>query len=157
MNPAFSTSEQQHRSSAACNINMQQQQQQQRPKPLIQFSNNDTTLMQRDIMNHDDAVDSYFSDAADNEPILSRSTLRQPITRLSSPITIDTVNNVRKSSPPPPVCSSLNNNIKLSPTIPPASTILTATTSPNSRNLMDRMKERHRQEVRRSLNGSQFL
>lgn len=135
--------------------------------------------MQRDnIIANMDATDSYFSSSyADNEPIILRSStttpIRQPIitnNRLSNTLPIDIMNasviNGRKSlTPPPPTSSSLNNNIKSSS--PPASSIInttaatttnaTPTNSSSSRNLMDRMKERHRQEVRRSLNGSPFL
>lgn len=129
--------------------------QQQRPRPLISFSNNNNSEsnMQRDntMLNSDD-TDSYLSDA-DNDPIIPRSAMRQPINRLSTQAEILNISviNGRKAITPPPTTSALN-NIKSSP---PASTV--ATNNPAGVSLLDRMKERHRQEVRRSLNNSPFL
>lgn len=167
-NPAFISSERQRTSAAARNVNMQQH----GPKPLINFSNStnpsNNNNMQRDnILFNTEDTDSYFSDA-DNEPIIPRTALRHSLVanRLSTtPAELLNVSsmNGRKSITPPPVNSTLNNHIKSS-SPPPASSLVGATANtdaiPNvssSKNLMDRMKERHRQEVRRSLNGSPFL
>lgn len=167
-NPAFTSSERQRSSAAARNVNMQQH----GPKPLINFANNtspsNNNNMQRDnILSNTEDTDSYFSDA-DNEPIIPRTALRHSLVanRLST-TQAELLNanpmNGRKSITPPPGNSTLNNHIKSSS--PPASSSLVGATTtadavPNvssSKNLMDRMKERHRQEVRRSLNGSPFL
>ena len=162
---------------AVRNINMQQPQsqlsqhpkQQQKPKPLINFQNK--SAMQYDSMatNDNNTRDSYFNDAADNQPII---TVARP-----SPITIDNHITQQQSTqntpilegrksiilpPSPPTVNTLS-DMKTSPL--PTSTITVNTNTNNtavpvtngSRTLMERMKERHRQEVRRSLNGSPFL
>lgn len=148
--PALIPSENQQYTAAR---NMQQQ----RPRPLINFSNknNSESNMQRDntMLNSDD-TDSYLSDA-DNEPIAPRSAMRQPINRMSTQaemLNISVINGKKSITPPLPPTTSALNNIKPSP---PASTLATNNTSGVS--LLDRMKERHRQEVRRSLNNSPFL
>lgn len=111
--------------------------------------------MQRDntMLNSDD-TDSYLSDA-DNEPIAPRSAMRQTINRTSAQaeiLNISVINGKKAITPPLPPTTNALNNIKSSP---PASTL--ATTNPAGVTLLDRMKERHRQEVRRSLNNSPFL
>lgn len=169
-NPAFTSSEGQRSSAAARNVNMQQH----GPKPLINFannmspSNNNNNMHRDNILSNTEDTDSYFSDA-DNEPIIPRTALRHPLiaNRLSTTqaelFNVNTVNG-RKSITPPPGNFALNNHIKSSS--PPASSSLVGATTittdavptvSSSKNLMDRMKERHRQEVRRSLNGSPFL
>lgn len=148
INPASVASEQQQKTASR---NMQQQ----RPRPLINFSNNNDASMQRDMMVlRSDDTESCLSET-DNEPIIARSAMRQPISRIATTpaeILNISVMNGRKSVTPPPTTTSSVNHIKSSP---PASSL--ATNNNAATNLMDRMKERHRQEVRRSLNNSPFL
>lgn len=147
ISPASVASEQQQKTASR---NMQQQ----RPKPLINFSNNNDPNMQRDKMiPHSDDTDSYFSDT-DNEPIIARSAMRQPIGGITTSAELLSMMNGRKSITPPPTTVSSTTHIK---TAPLASSSSLATNGNTTTNLMDRMKERHRQEVRRSLNNSPFL
>ncbi|GAA5797683.1 hypothetical protein HPULCUR_003075 [Helicostylum pulchrum] len=149
INPASVASEQQQKTASR---NMQQQ----KPKPLINFSNNNNPNMQRDKMiPHSGDTDSYFSNT-DNEPIITRSAMRQHIGGTTSSAELLSMMNGRKSITPPPTTVSSTTHIKTAPLA--SSSLATTTTNGNTAtNLMDRMKERHRQEVRRSLNNSPFL
>lgn len=107
--------------------------------------------MQHDTMlPSSEDTDSYFSDT-DNEPIIAaKISMRQPINKLS---TTDPIHSIKSVTPPlvAPIPSSSTHHIKSSP---PASSVATSHPATDS---MDRMKERHRQEVRRSMNNSPFL
>lgn len=122
--------------------------------------------------------------AADNEPISKRSSPLRPqsspnnffdnSSKPPSPTQQAEIRNngTRKSITPPPTSFStmslpINNNSNMKPPasspsfnnalFAATSSTPAATTAPQQRNnLMDRMKERHRQEVRRSLNTSPF-
>ncbi|KAG2229546.1 hypothetical protein INT48_007318 [Thamnidium elegans] len=145
ISPASVASEQEQKTASR---NMQQQ----RPRPLNNFSNNNDPNMQRDkTILHSDNTDSYFSDT-DNEPIIARSAMRQSIGGITTSAELLSMMNERKSITTPPTTISATTHIK---TAPLGSTL--ATNGNTATNLMDRMKERHRQEVRRSLNNSPFL
>jgi hypothetical protein len=136
----------------------------QKPKPLIPFSEANKLVqdnqkpMHRDSMLSPNDVDSEYSDT-DNKPIVSKSALhsQNANNRLSKPVEILT-DTGRKSTAPPSLSPSPPTPIN-KPLASPASNPIATTTAANiiPRNLMDRMKERHRLESRRSLQTSPFL
>jgi hypothetical protein len=135
------------------------------PKPLISFSEankpvqDDQKPMHRDSIPSTKDTNSEYSDA-DNKPIISRSALQSQTSRLSTPVEMLADSSKKSISPPlsPSPPSPINK-----PTASPASNSIAAAAAATdiipstSRNLMDRMKERHRLETRRSLQTSPFL
>lgn len=131
--PAFTSSEQYAADDTTTKpFSHLMQQKQQRPKPLINFSNSMTDPPVKDNMHNNDV------DMDDDEPIL----LKKPnyYQHRSHEVKQPSSSTITDSSS----SSSGNNNKSPVPT------------SPTPKNLMDRMKERHRMEARRSLQPSPF-
>ncbi|KAI8642881.1 hypothetical protein BD408DRAFT_415784 [Parasitella parasitica] len=151
-NPAFMTS-QQHSSASAFSIPAldnnrasppaMQKQHYHRQKPLLSFSNSNTNF--QNAVDMDSETDSDEDDEDDDEDDedeeddLSPTSINKPMSSFLAPASQAQVQTQTQTQ------------------AAPAYNIATNTNMNTSKNLMDRMKERHRLEARRSLQPSPFL
>ncbi|CEP12920.1 hypothetical protein [Parasitella parasitica] len=142
-NPAFTTSEQ-HSSASAFSIpaldsnrvsppTMQKQQHFLRQKPLLNFSNSNMSIQNAADMDSETDTEEEEDDEDDDD--FSPTSPHKPMSSFLAPAP----------------------QTQVQTQTPPAYNIATNTNINTSKNLMDRMKERHRLEARRSLQPSPFL